>query len=76
MRSSRSRLVLVKSDLELPRIPGPKSTPARRLLAGLFASAVQWGSIVALVRGSIWMALLGMLLARALEWVAAEQSHW
>ena len=74
-----ARLRLVKpSDITLPALPGARrrSTPARRLLLGLIATALTWGSIWALVCGAVWLALAGMLLARLCEWSIAETARW
>ena len=71
-----SRLSLVRPDIELPRVPGPSSTPARRLVVGLCAEVLRYGALLALLDGYPRLGLAGYILARFAEWRANEDARW
>ena len=76
---SGGKLRVVKpSDIDLPALPGSRkrSTPGRRLMVGLVARALDWGSILALINGAWWIGLAGMLVARVAEWHLTEDARW
>jgi hypothetical protein len=62
--------------LEIPKKPGPRSTPGGRLFVGIIAEVLRCGAVIALIDGWRGFGVLAMIVARGLEWKVGEDQRW
>lgn len=72
LRPPHLRVVSDPMSLDLPR----RSSPLRRLLVGLGASALTWAYVYALIRGYLMVSAGCLLVARVCEWSITEDGRW